>query len=64
VLGGGALTASILFGVLYERSGPAAAFSTGAALAGVAAVLLLLVPTRPDDSVNIDDSHAAHPRHQ
>jgi MFS family permease len=44
-LGGGALTASILFGYLYEHFGSPVAFMTGAALAGVAAVLLLLIPT-------------------
>jgi len=44
-LGLGALLASIVFGVLYERFGHAAAFSTGAALAAIAAVLLLLVRT-------------------
>ena len=63
-LGAGALTASVLFGVLYERFSPAIAFSTGAALAGVAAVLLLAIPTGPIDSVKIDDSHATNSRHQ
>ena len=42
VLGVGALTASVAFGVLYERFSPATAFGAGAALAGMAAVLLLL----------------------
>lgn len=46
-LGGGTLIASIGFGVLYERFGAATAFSTGAALAALAAVLLLIVPLRP-----------------
>jgi MFS family permease len=41
VLGVGALTASVAFGVLYQRFGPATAFGAGAALAGLAAVLLL-----------------------
>ena len=45
VTGVGALLASILFGELYERFGAPVAFTTGAALAGVAAVLLLLIPT-------------------
>jgi MFS family permease len=63
-LGAGALTASVVFGVLYERFGPATAFATGAALAGAAAVLLLIVPTGRIDSVKIDGSHATHPRHQ
>ncbi len=44
-LGLGALLASVGFGVLYERFGHSVAFSTGAALAAVAAVLLLLVRT-------------------
>lgn len=44
-IGVGALVASILFGFLYDRFGAPVAFMTGAALAGVAAVLLLLVPT-------------------
>ena len=63
-LGAGALTASVAFGFLYERFSPATAFSTGAGLAGVAAVLLLLVPTGPIDSAKIDGSHATNSRHQ
>ena len=63
-LGAGALTASVVFGVLYERFGPATAFSTGAALAGAAAIVLALIPTGPIDSVKIDGSHATHPGHQ
>lgn len=47
VLGVGALTASLLFGVLYTRFGPAAAFGTGAALAGAAAIVLAFVPATP-----------------
>jgi MFS family permease len=43
-IGLGALLASVLFGVLYERFGHAVAFLTGACLAGLAAVLLVLVP--------------------
>ena len=43
--GVGALIASVLFGELYEHSGAPVAFMTGAALAGAAAVLLLLIPT-------------------
>jgi MFS family permease len=45
VTGVGALLASILFGELYEHFGAPVAFMTGAALAGGAAVLLLLIPT-------------------
>jgi MFS family permease len=63
-LGAGALTASVVFGFLYERFSPAAAFSTGAGLAGVAAALLLLIPTGPIDSAKIDGSHATNSRHQ
>ena len=44
-LGAGALLASVLFGVLYDRLGHAAAFTTGAALALAAAVLLALIPS-------------------
>jgi len=40
-----ALIASVLFGELYERFGAPVAFMTGAALAGAAAVLLLLIRT-------------------
>jgi MFS family permease len=49
VLGVGALTASVAFGVLYQRVGPATAFGVGAALAGLAAVLLLSTRLRPGD---------------
>jgi len=44
-LGVGALAASIVFGVLYDRFSHAVAFGTGASLAAAAAVLLMLVPT-------------------
>jgi MFS family permease len=43
-LGVGALIASVAFGFLYERFGPAVAFGTGSALAGLAALLLLMLP--------------------
>jgi len=46
-LGAGALAASILFGYLYEHFGPPTAFTTGAALAGAAATMLLFVPVTP-----------------
>jgi MFS family permease len=42
-IGLGALPASLLFGALWQGYGPLAAFGTGAALAGVAAVLLLVM---------------------
>jgi MFS family permease len=42
--GVGALLASIVFGVLYDRLGHAVAFTTGAALAAAAAVMILFLP--------------------
>lgn len=39
-VGVAALPASVVFGVVYQRAGPAAAFSMGAALAVIAALLL------------------------
>jgi MFS family permease len=62
VLGAGTLTASVVFGMIYERVSPAAAFTTGAALAAVAAVVLLLVPT--NDGAKIDGSHGTNTRDQ
>jgi len=44
VLGVGSLAASLLFGALWTRLSPEAAFFTGAALALAAAVLLAIVP--------------------
>ena len=44
VVGLAALPASLLFGLLWTRLSPAAAFATGAALALLAALLLLRVP--------------------
>ncbi len=58
-IGAGALVASILFGYLYEHFGSSTAFTAGAALAGVAAVLLLFIPTD-----TIKDSHARDSGHQ
>jgi MFS family permease len=46
-VGVGALIASVLFGYLYEHFSASTAFTTGAALAGVAAVMLFFVPTTP-----------------
>jgi MFS family permease len=43
-LGIGALTASIVFGLVYDRFSPAAAFTMGAILAGIATVLLAITP--------------------
>ena len=48
-IGVGALPASLLFGLLWERFGAAAAFGCGAGLALLAAVLLLLL-VQPADS--------------
>ena len=59
ITGIGALVASILFGYLYDRFGAPVAFMTGAALAGVAAVLLLLIPAD-----TIKDSDARNSDHQ
>jgi MFS family permease len=42
-----ALPASLLFGLLWSRFGAPTAFLTGAALAALAALLLLRLPTRP-----------------
>jgi MFS family permease len=57
-LGVGVLIASVTFGNLYEHFGSPTAYTVGAALAGVAAVALLFVP-----SANIDSPNAANPRH-
>jgi MFS family permease len=47
VIGIGALPASVVFGIVWVRVSPAAAFTMGASLAGAAALgLLFLVPTR------------------
>src|SRR5688572_23529315 len=46
-LGLGTLAASVVFGLVYERVSPSAAFSVGAALAFVAAALLAVTPTHP-----------------
>jgi MFS family permease len=47
-IGIGALPASLLFGFVWDRVGPAAAFNLGAALAVVAAAVLVAVrPSRP-----------------
>ena len=61
-VGVGALLASLVFGVLYERFGHTTAFATGAGLAAVAAVLLVLV--RTDKQSILIDSHAQNSRDQ
>jgi hypothetical protein len=46
-VGVAALPASVVFGMIWDRFGPPAAFATGATLAAVAAVgLWTLVPRR------------------
>jgi MFS family permease len=48
VQGLGALTASVVFGVIWSAAGPAAAFGCGAALALIAtALLFVVVPSEP-----------------
>ena len=46
-IGLGALPASLLFGLLWDRFGYGVAFLTGGALAGLAALGMLLIPRRP-----------------
>lgn len=46
-LGLGTLAASVVFGFVYERISPSAAFTMGATLAVVATVLLAMTPTQP-----------------
>jgi MFS family permease len=52
-IGIGALPASLLFGWLDDRFGPATAFGCGAALAAVAAVLLARVKNKPNGEVGM-----------
>jgi MFS family permease len=63
-LGVGMLTASVVFGVLYERFGAGAAFGTGAALAAAAASALLLVRTDTGRDGKIAGSNVSNSRHQ
>jgi MFS family permease len=46
-LGLGALPASIIFGVIWDRAGSPAAFAFGAAMAGAATIAILFVATSP-----------------
>ena len=61
-LGVGALAASVMFGLLYERFGAPVAFSTGAVLATLAAVLLMAL--RPSSQagkmVGSNGSNSSH----
>lgn len=61
-LGAGALTASVTFGFLDERFGPATAFGTGAALAAAATVMLMRWPVNADGT--IEGSNAQNSRDQ
>jgi predicted MFS family arabinose efflux permease len=56
VLGVGSLAASLLFGYLWTRISPQAAFGTGAALALASAALLYFLFSRDDPQT--------HPGHQ
>jgi MFS family permease len=62
-LGIGALGASIVFGLLYERFGAATAFTTGAALAASAALLLSFVPMSSTAGAMIVGSDASNSSH-
>lgn len=50
----GALPASVIFGLWWDRVGPRAAFDFGAAMALAAAVAVILVLPRPAPSVPVD----------
>lgn len=50
VVGGGALIASVTFGLLWKLFGVSVAFGSGAVLAVVAAALLMVLVPRPDAS--------------
>jgi len=63
-LGAGTLTASVMFGVLYERFGAGAAFGTGAGLAAAAAAALLLVGTGAGRDAKMVGSNVSNSRHQ
>ena len=60
VLGAGALTASVVFGFLYERFGPRTAFGTGAVLAAAAGALMLFIKTPDAMMVGSDASDSRH----
>jgi MFS family permease len=53
-IGIGALPASLLFGLIWQKSSPQAAFAFGAGLACLAAVLMFfLKPRRSDSSIYV-----------
>ena len=49
-MGVSALLASIVFGLLYERVSPGAAFGSGAAVSALAVIGLLLLPPFDGDA--------------
>jgi MFS family permease len=51
-VGLGALPASVLFGVVWERWGAGVAFQMGAAIAATAAVGMLLAVPEPNDRLS------------
>jgi MFS family permease len=59
-LGVGGLAASLLFGLIWTRVSPHAAFLTGAALAVAAAALLYLLT--PSTQQALDETHTRHQR--
>ena len=61
-LGFGALGASLGFGFIYERFGAPMAFGIGAVLAGVASILLTVIPM-PNVGAMIGSSDEANSRH-
>jgi len=52
-VGLGALPASLLFGWIWTTWSPSCAFLTGACLAGLASVLLLMVKVTPKNASNL-----------
>ena len=61
-IGIGALPASLLFGVVWDRYGPTAAFDLGAALAVAAAIVLLAVRPQLSTGARLLTPSAASPR--
>lgn len=59
-IGIAALPSSVIFGWLYERHGPLAAFGWGAALAALAALVLVGVQI-PSNHTSPDEIAATHP---
>jgi predicted MFS family arabinose efflux permease len=61
-IGIGALPASLLFGAVWDRYGPTAAFDLGAALAVAAAIVLLAVRPQLSTGARLLTPSAASPR--